>query len=121
MAKAKKESNSLIPADTRAGYHVSDVPTAGGRKSIDSNDTVAKEMRGLDEAGLRKFAKAEGGAELVTRFEGWLKNHNFGMARMNLGNVVRGLRRNKDKPAKPKAKAKTAAKKAAKKAPKKAA
>lgn len=111
MAKAKKDDSSIIPAKVRSEYHVSDVKTAGGRKSIDSNDAVAKELRGLDEDGLRKFAKKEGGDELVQRFNGWLKNNNFGMARMNLGNVVRGIRRNAGKPAK-----KAAAKKAAPKA-----
>ena len=115
MAKAKKEDSSIIPADVRAGYHISDTPTAGGRKSVDTNDDVAKELRGLDEAALRKFAKKEGGDELVARFNKWLNGVNLGMARMNLGNVVRGLRRNKDKPAKVKAAPKAAAKKAAKK------
>lgn len=114
MAKTKKDENSVIPAKTREGYHVSETPTAGGRKSVDTNDTVAKEMRGLDVEGLRKFAKKEGGDELATRFNKWSKDLNLGMARMNLGNVVRGLRRNKDKPAKvKKAPAKKAAKKAA--------
>lgn len=119
MAK-KKEESSVIPAETRAGYHVSDTPTAGGRKSVDTNDGMAKELRGLDEDGLRKFAKKEGGDELVTRFNNWLKI-NLGMARMNLGNVVRGMRRNKDKPVKVKKAAKKAVKKTAKKAAKKAA
>lgn len=110
---AKKDESSIIPAKTRAAYHVSDTPTAGGRKSVDTNDAVAKEMRGLDEAGLRKFAKSEGGDELVKRFNAWLKGLNLGMARMNLGNVVRGLRRNKNKPAKAKKAAKKVVKKAA--------
>ncbi len=107
MAK-KKETASIIPADVRKEYHVSDTKTAGGRKSVDTNDGVAKELRGLDIDGLRKFAKAEGGAELAERFDKWVKNHNLGMARMNLGNVVRALRRNADKP-KAKAKSKKAA------------
>lgn len=122
-SKSKAASGSLIPADRRAEYHVSDTKTAGGRKSIDSNDAVAKEMRGLDMDGLRKFARAEGGNALVERFDGWVaKNLNPGQCRMNLGNVIRAMRRNGGvMGGKPKSK-KTAAKKApAKKAAKKAA
>ncbi len=98
MAK-KKETKSLIAADVRAGYHVSDTKTAGGRKSVDNNDAVAKAMRGLDTDALRKFAKDEGGKELVERFDGWAKKLNAGQVRMTLGNAVRAARRNAKKAA----------------------
>lgn len=117
--KKKKEStSSIISNDRRAEYHVSDTKTAGGRKSVDSNDGLAKELRGLDAEGLRKFARKEGGNDLVERFDGWVKRLNPGQCRMNLGNVVRALRRNAGKPAKAaKTKAAKPAKKAAAKKP----
>lgn len=88
-----KNTSSIIDPKVRKQYSVSNVLTPSGRKSVDTGDAVAKEMRGMDEKALRTFARREGGSELVDRFDGWLKKLNAGQARMNLGNVVRGIRR----------------------------
>lgn len=72
------------------------VKTAGGNTSVDSNDTLAKKLRGktLDEvyamAGKIVTDKDEnvvGEAALRKQY----KHLNVGMQRMNLGNRMRGV------------------------------
>ena len=94
-AKTNAATGSMIDKDRRAGYKVTKtVKTPSGRPSIDTDDGVAKELRGKTVDELRKIAKEKGGADLVERFDAWVANLNAGQVRMNLGNVLRGIKRN---------------------------
>lgn len=96
MAK-KAITGSIIDADKAKNYKVSaKVKTASGRKAVDCDDAVAKQLRGKNDEELAKIAREAG---VIDRWKGWDKL-NPGQRRMALGNVLRGLKRNKSKPAK---------------------
>jgi hypothetical protein len=86
MAKKKATTGTIIDKKRAGQYHVDDkTRTPSGRKSIDSNDKVAKALRGksLDEV----IAIAKKNDIDVKKYA----HLNAGMQRMNIGNKLRGL------------------------------
>lgn len=76
-------------------YFVSDVKTASGRRTIDTNDEVAQALRGLpiDEV-YTMVAEARG--VTVESLKAKYQHLNVGMQRMNLGNQMRGAAKAKE-------------------------
>jgi hypothetical protein len=86
-AKPKGETKSVVDPRYLAKYQTHDVKTASGkRKSVDVGDRLAAKLRGMDVAGVVKVLK-DNGIEVPKN----LKDRNPGMARMVLGNSLRGF------------------------------
>ncbi len=88
-AEGDEADTRLVKPDLTR-YVVSDVPTATGRKSVDTNDALAQRLRGksLDETyALAAELLETPEAELRARY----KHLNPGMQRMNLGNRMRAV------------------------------
>jgi hypothetical protein len=106
MAKSGKQSNGTVLdvlKEKRADYTVTKVE---GRRLIDNNDEVATKLRGLDLDSVYAACAKETGTpekELRERYQ----HLNVGMQRMNLGNRMRGGKK-EPKVAKPKAEKKAA-------------
>jgi len=88
------------------GYFVGDTRTASGRRTIDTNDSVAEKLRGMELKAVYDEAAKHcdvSRAALVKQYE----HLNPGMQRMNLGNRIRGAlsRKASEKAAKASAKA----------------
>lgn len=102
MAK-KPKTEAMIDPSKVASYKVSDVKTGSGRKSIDNDDAVARQLRGksLDEAiAIGRKAGID-----PDRIKAWAKTLNVGQQRMAIGNSMRALLRAKKAPKKPMKKA----------------
>ncbi len=92
-----KEALSMAAAmgGYKEGYKVDKKNlTAGGSPSISTGDAVARALVGLGVDELKKVAAENSFAD---RFAGWEKNLNPGQLRMNLGNVLRGMKRHDQK------------------------
>lgn len=88
--KTKTDGTGSVIDRSKHKYQVHEVKTASGkRKSVDNSDRIAAALRGLDADGVKKVAKDNG----LT-----LKEYpNEGMLRMNVGNMLRGMVRRKEK------------------------
>jgi colicin import membrane protein len=66
-----------------------DIRTASGRRAVDSDDAVARELRGMELADVYERAAQELDVSVASLHK--LYDHlNAGMQRMNLGNRIRG-------------------------------
>lgn len=71
------------------------VKSANGNSSLDSGDSVAKKLRGMDlEAVYKEYARVVGKDEAAAMRKRYA-NLNVGMQRMNLGNRMRAVLNNK--------------------------
>lgn len=105
------ETSSVVDKSKTEHYVQQDEKTPGGRYVYDTDDDVAKMLRGKDPAALKAIAAKYGFSD---SFNAWVKaGLNFGMIRMNTGNKVRAALRAKAEGKAAKAKPKTKAKKAA--------
>lgn len=91
--KAKRKSNDndsrLIKADLTK-YVSGPSKTASGRKTIDTDDSTARKLRGLPLGEVLNIAAKKldvSVQSLKTKYSGL----NPGMVRMNLGNRIRGV------------------------------
>ena len=84
--KRNGKTKSVIPLERVKTYHLSNVKTPSGRKTLDTNDKVAKSLRGLTRPKLAKLASKKLGAVRVAKWKGL----NDGMFRMVVGNALRG-------------------------------
>jgi hypothetical protein len=82
----------LIKADLTRYTVSDDVKTASGRKAIDNDDDFARELRGEDLASVYRIASQATGQTQKGLHEKY-DHLNPGMQRMNLGNLIRGVRR----------------------------
>lgn len=89
-----EETNSIISTEIRESYKVT--KTKDGTRHVDNNDTIAKDLRGLDLDGVYKVASKMLG-ESVRALKGKYGKLNPGMQRMNLGNRMRKATRDKKK------------------------
>lgn len=92
---AKKKTEAMIDPSKVAKYKVSDVKTASGRKSIDCDDGVARQLRGKTPDEVKAIAVKSG---LGERYKGWIKTLNVGQVRMAVGNALRKIARETKKP-----------------------
>lgn len=98
--KSRKAAKPAPMKATLAGYkegYKTDTKnlTAGGSPSISTGDAVARALTGLDVAALKKVAVEN---DFADRFAAWEKAElNPGQLRMNLGNVLRGMKRHDQK------------------------
>mgnify|MGYP001591429116 FL=1 len=94
MARKKNTEpvKALISREYADKLTVHDDKTPGGRRAADVADSVADLLRGKSLDELRTIANKHG---LSDRLTGWEKSLNFGMIRMNLGNVLRRLNKEK--------------------------
>jgi hypothetical protein len=92
---AKKKSEAMIDPSKVSNYKVSDVKTASGRKSIDCDDAVARQLRGKSPDEIKAIAVKSG---LGDRYRDWAKTLNVGQVRMAVGNALRKIARDAKKP-----------------------
>lgn len=95
LAAAVKGRN-VVPAHYRANYVRGLATTASGNPTVDNNDDVAAQLRGMAIEGVYGLAAIELGIPQETLREQYA-HLNVGMQRMNLGNRVRGIRKLKAK------------------------
>lgn len=84
-AATANDTKSVIDS-AKYAYQKSDDKTPGGRRCVDTNDRLAAAMRGLGVDDLKKVFK-ENKLDWKDRWN----ELNPGMARMNVGNVLRGV------------------------------
>lgn len=89
-ASPRKDADGKLINPNLEAYKVSkDVKTSSGRPAIDSDDNVARSLRGAKlEEVYREASKATGIPQ--TQLKSKYEKLNIGMQRMNLGNLIRG-------------------------------
>lgn len=80
----------LIKADLTKYVRTAGIKTPSGRASIDSNDSVAVKLRGMDLGEVYKLAASLIPPNTVASLRDQYSHLNPGMQRMNLGNRIRG-------------------------------
>lgn len=85
----KADDDRLVSADLNHYVVSQDIRTASGRRAVDSDDAVARELRGMELADVYERAAQELDVSVASLHK--LYDHlNAGMQRMNLGNRIRG-------------------------------
>lgn len=80
----------LIKADLTKYVRTAGIKTPSGRASIDSNDSVAVKLRGMDLGEVYNLAASLIPPNTVASLRDQYGHLNPGMQRMNLGNRIRG-------------------------------